>query len=592
MPSSRVPTGLAQAFVLGADFIGATRVALVLGDNIFFGPGLGTRLADHNDVVGGHVFAYRVADPTAYGVVEFDGDGHAISIEEKPEHAEVELRRAGPLLLRQRRRGDRAGPEAQQARRARDHRRQRGVPAPRHPQRQRAAARHGLVRHRHVRAPHRGEPVRQRRRGAAGAEDRLRRGGRLAQRLARRRGPATRTPRPRPRAATVSTCTPCSPRAGTPRERQGPDGHPPAPHRRRLRDDARASSPTTGASSLEGVPRRPARRGHRPRDAGAPDEHLGVVGAAPARHPLRRRAALAGEVRHRRRRRLRRLRRRPAGRVADLRAVGLRPARHRRPPGRLPRRGPRPRASPASRTARPPSTSAPRSSTPASSTASTRSTPRSGWSCPTASSRCCRPRTPPRPTLAEAAEAGLLPTLEACLAHTALARGAAPVRPRRAGPRHLHGQHLPLALPRAAPPAAPRRHGRRRRERRHPRPRRGRHRARLGGGAEAVGADTTGFASRQLVPALLDGADIVITATQQHRAEAVALHPRALRKTFTLGELADLVRDADLRDRGRRGPTGHAVGRGRGRRRTGSPGAAPGPHRGRIGHPRPIRARS
>ena len=62
----------------------------------------------------------------------------------------------------------------------------------------------------------------------------------------------------------------------------------------------------------------------------------------------------------------------------------------------------------------------------------------------------------------------------------------------------------------------------------------------------AVGADTTAFASRQLVPALLDGADIVITATQQHRAEAVALHPRALRKTFTLGELADLVRDADL----------------------------------------------
>lgn len=63
---------------------------------------------------------------------------------------------------------------------------------------------------------------------------------------------------------------------------------------------------------------------------------------------------------------------------------------------------------------------------------------------------------------------------------------------------------------------------------------------------EAVGADTTGFASRQLAPAMLDGADIVITATQKHRAEAVSLHPRALRKTFTLGELADLVRDAGL----------------------------------------------
>ena len=80
------PEGLAQAFVLGADFIGDDRVALVLGDNIFFGPGLGTRLADHTDVEGGHVFAYRVADPTAYGVVEFDPDGHVISIEEKPEH--------------------------------------------------------------------------------------------------------------------------------------------------------------------------------------------------------------------------------------------------------------------------------------------------------------------------------------------------------------------------------------------------------------------------------------------------------------------------------------------------------------------------
>ena len=79
------PDGLAQAFILGADFIGEDSVALVLGDNIFFGPGLGTRLQDNTDVVGGHVFAYRVADPTAYGVVEFDGDGRVLSIEEKPE---------------------------------------------------------------------------------------------------------------------------------------------------------------------------------------------------------------------------------------------------------------------------------------------------------------------------------------------------------------------------------------------------------------------------------------------------------------------------------------------------------------------------
>jgi glucose-1-phosphate thymidylyltransferase len=79
------PDGLAQAFVLGADFIGTDSVALVLGDNIFFGPGLGTRLAEHTTLTGGHVFAYRVADPTAYGVVEFDGGGRVVSIEEKPQ---------------------------------------------------------------------------------------------------------------------------------------------------------------------------------------------------------------------------------------------------------------------------------------------------------------------------------------------------------------------------------------------------------------------------------------------------------------------------------------------------------------------------
>jgi glucose-1-phosphate thymidylyltransferase len=78
------PDGLAQAFVLGADFIGEERVALVLGDNIFHGVGLGRQLREHAEVEGGLVFAYQVADPTAYGVVEFDEDGHAVSIEEKP----------------------------------------------------------------------------------------------------------------------------------------------------------------------------------------------------------------------------------------------------------------------------------------------------------------------------------------------------------------------------------------------------------------------------------------------------------------------------------------------------------------------------
>jgi glucose-1-phosphate thymidylyltransferase len=78
------PDGLAQAFVIGAEFVGAERVALVLGDNIFYGPGLGTQLQRFRDVDGGAVFAYWVADPGAYGVVEFDQAGRAVSLEEKP----------------------------------------------------------------------------------------------------------------------------------------------------------------------------------------------------------------------------------------------------------------------------------------------------------------------------------------------------------------------------------------------------------------------------------------------------------------------------------------------------------------------------
>ena len=79
------PEGLAQAFVIGADHIGSESVALVLGDNIFYGPGLGTGLRRFQNVSGGAIFAYWVANPSAYGVVEFDADGRAISLEEKPE---------------------------------------------------------------------------------------------------------------------------------------------------------------------------------------------------------------------------------------------------------------------------------------------------------------------------------------------------------------------------------------------------------------------------------------------------------------------------------------------------------------------------
>ncbi|MBB5162079.1 glucose-1-phosphate thymidylyltransferase RfbA [Mycobacterium sp. AZCC_0083] len=79
------PDGVAQAFVVGANHIGNDSAALILGDNIFYGPSLGTSLSRFRDVSGGAIFAYRVANPSAYGVVEFADDGTALSLEEKPE---------------------------------------------------------------------------------------------------------------------------------------------------------------------------------------------------------------------------------------------------------------------------------------------------------------------------------------------------------------------------------------------------------------------------------------------------------------------------------------------------------------------------
>ena len=78
------PNGLAEAFIIGADHVGDDSVALVLGDNIFYGQGMGTRLRQYTDLEGGVVFGYWVDDPTAYGVVEFDDAGRVVSLEEKP----------------------------------------------------------------------------------------------------------------------------------------------------------------------------------------------------------------------------------------------------------------------------------------------------------------------------------------------------------------------------------------------------------------------------------------------------------------------------------------------------------------------------
>ena len=85
------PNGLAQAFVIGAEHIGDDSVALVLGDNLFYGPGLGLNLERFANIDGAAVFAYRVADPRAYGVIEFDASGRALSLEEKPDAPKSEF---------------------------------------------------------------------------------------------------------------------------------------------------------------------------------------------------------------------------------------------------------------------------------------------------------------------------------------------------------------------------------------------------------------------------------------------------------------------------------------------------------------------
>jgi len=85
------PEGLAQAFLIAEDFLAGSAAALILGDNLFYGPGLGSQLRSCTDPKGGFIFAYQVADPRAYGVVELDADGHVVSLAEKPSEPKSQL---------------------------------------------------------------------------------------------------------------------------------------------------------------------------------------------------------------------------------------------------------------------------------------------------------------------------------------------------------------------------------------------------------------------------------------------------------------------------------------------------------------------
>ncbi len=147
------PEGLAQAFLLGEDFLAGDAAALVLGDNIFHGHGLGRRLKTLTEVEGGHVFAYQVADPTEYGVVEFAEDGTVLSIEEKPAKPKSRFAVPGLYFYDDAGGGGRQVDQAQRPRRIGDNRRQRRVPEAGTAPRDGAGARDGVVGHRNVRQP-------------------------------------------------------------------------------------------------------------------------------------------------------------------------------------------------------------------------------------------------------------------------------------------------------------------------------------------------------------------------------------------------------------------------------------------------------
>ena len=188
------PEGLAQAFLIGADFIGDDSVALVLGDNIFHGADLDRALVAAGSLDGGLIFAYEVADPSAYGVVEFDESMTAVSIEEKPAHPKSNYAMPGlyfydndvvdvarGIVPSDRAASSRSPPST-------------STTCTRPAHRAAARTRHCVARHRHGRLHDGGRRVRARHRAPSGAQDRLHRRARLADRLDRRR--CSRAPSP------------------------------------------------------------------------------------------------------------------------------------------------------------------------------------------------------------------------------------------------------------------------------------------------------------------------------------------------------------------------------------------------------------
>ena len=176
------PEGLAQAFLIGARVRRRrARVALALGDNIFHGHGLSDylRVAAERES-GATVFGYWVRDPERYGVVEFDAQGRAVHLEEKPAAPRSSYAVTGLYFYDNRVLDIAAGAEAVAARRARDHRRQHRLPRARRAARREARPRHRVARHRHARGAAAGGELHPGDRGAAGTEGRVHRGDRAA----------------------------------------------------------------------------------------------------------------------------------------------------------------------------------------------------------------------------------------------------------------------------------------------------------------------------------------------------------------------------------------------------------------------------